>query len=308
MSASSLAGTFHFQYEYMYKSLHYEQPPAGVEPFSAALFKPEGQDQREFYVSGVLPDSRLLSFVDESGAKLSTDQIIITKPLANKLKVQPGDSVTLVRKLDGTAFSLTIDRIADTYAGKYIFMPLERYNETFGFPQGSYLGLWSPTSLDIPESQLYSKKSIEETLAALKDSMATIQAMIVAYAVVAFLIGVIVIYLVTAMVVEENKTSISLMKIFGYRKKEVNALVLDSSTIVVVIGYILGVPLILGSIGGLLQALDNSVGITLPVRINPLYILVGFVVVMVSYELSKWMCRKKVDAVPMSEALKLGME
>ena len=83
---------------------------------------------------------------------------------------------------------------------------------------------------------------------------------------------------------------------------------LNSSTIVVVAGYLLGVPLILTSIRGLLQSLDASVGITLPVSINPLYILVGFVVVMLVFELSKLLSRKKVNAVSMSEALKLGME
>ena len=307
-SADSLAGTFHFQYEYIFNSLHDEQPPAGAEPFSAALFLPEGDDQRDYYVSGVMPDSALLSFVDESGAALRTDRVIITKPLANKLKIKEGDTVNLIRKLDERTFSVTIDHIADTYVGKYIFMPLAVYNETFELPEGSYLGLWSPDRLDIPPSQLYSQKSIDETIAALKESTGTIQVLIIEYSVIAFIIGLIVIYLVTSMIIEENKTSISLMKIFGYRKKEVNALVLNSSTIVVVIGYIIGIPLILASIGGLLQSLDNSVGITLPVKSNPLFVLIGFMVVMLSFELSKLLCRKKVDAVPMSEALKSGME
>lgn len=308
LSASSMTGTFHFQYEYQFNGLRDEQPPAGTEPFSATVFLPASDANRGFYVSGVRPDSKLLSFVDGSGRALSTDQVIITKPLADKLKVKPGDTVPLVRKLDGKPFSLKIDAVADTYVGKYIFMPLAAYNQTFGQPAGSYLGLWSPTQLAIPEDQLYSKKSIDETMAALKESTAPIQSMIISYSAVAFLIGLIVIYLVTSMLIEENKSSISLMKIFGYRKKEVNALVLDSSTIIVVLGYAIGVPLILASISGLLQSLDNSVGITLPVRINPLYILFGFIVVMLSYELSKRLCRKKVDAIPMSEALKSGME
>lgn len=46
----------------------------------------------------------------------------------------------------------------------------------------------------------------------------------------------------------------------------------------------------------------------MPVIIDPLYIGVGFVVVMFSYELSKLLCRKKVHAVSMSEALKAGTE
>lgn len=308
LGADSLAKTFHFQNEYIYKDLHYEQPPAGVEPFSPALFLPESGSQREFYVNGVLPESTLLSFVDKSGAPLSLNQVVITKPLADNLKLKAGDAVTVIRKLDEQKFTLTIDAIADSYVGKYIFMPLPEYNQTFGLPEGSYLGLWSPGPLNIPQEQLYSKKNTDETLAALKESMATVETMVVTYSTVAFIIGLIVIYLVTSMIIEENKTSISLLKIFGYRKKEVNALILNSSTIVVVIGYAIGVPMILATIGSLLQSLDNSVGITLPVVINPLYIAVGFLVVLLAFEASKLLCRKKVSAISMSEALKAGTE
>lgn len=305
---TNLTSAFHFQHEYIFTTPHFEQPPAGAQPFSPALFLPEGDELTSFYVAGVTPDSGVLTLVDESGAALSTNQVIMTRPLANRLKVKQGETVKLVRKLDGHPFSLKIDRIADTYVGKYIFMPLAAYNQQFGMPEGSYLGLWSSAPLDIQQEQLYSEKSIDDSVAALKETTMPVQIMVAGYSIVAFIIGVIVIYLVTSMIVEDNKITISLMKIFGYRKREVNSLVLNSSTIVVVIGYIIGVPLILATIGGLLQSLDNSIGLTLPVKISPIYILVGFIVVMVSYEMSKLMCRNKVDAVAMSEALKAGME
>jgi len=307
-TTTNLTGTYHFQFEYFFKAPRSDPYPPGVEPFAADLFLSETDENLSFYVSGVLPDSKLLSFVDKSGASLSTDQVIITRPLAERLKVKSGDTLNVLRKLDGQAFSLKIDSLADTYVGKYIFMPLADYNAQFGLPEGSYLGLWSPTALEIPQDQLYWRKSIDESIAAINALTEPIQTMIVMYSTVAFFIGLIVIYLVTSMIIEENRASISLLKIFGYRKKEVNSLVLNSSTIVVVAGYLLGVPLILASIRGLLQSLDSSVGITLPVSINPLYILIGFVVVMLVFELSKLLSRKKVDAIPMSEALKASME
>jgi putative ABC transport system permease protein len=308
LTDTGITGTLKFQYEYKYKSLQAETPPAGTEPFSATLFLPEGGEGKDFYVCGIMPDSKMISLVDESGAPLSADQVSITKPLADKLKLKRGDTVNIVRKQDGKIFSVKIESIADTYIGKYIFMPLETFNEKFDLPQGSYLGIWSKTALDIPQSQLYSTKSIDESVAAVKDSSVPIQSMIFMYSLMAFIIGMIVIYLVTAMIIEENRNSISLLKIFGYRKKEVDSLILNSSMIVVVIGYIIGIPMILAAMEGLLQMVDDSVGLTLPLRINPLYIIVSFVVVMFIHELSKLMCRKKVNAVPMNEALKSGME
>lgn len=59
--------------------------------------------------------------------------------------------------------------------------------------------------------------------------------------------------------------------------------------------------------GGLMKAIESSVAFSMPMTIDPLYIGVGFVVVMLSYG-SKLLFRKKVNAVSMSEALKAGTE
>lgn len=98
------------------------------------------------------------------------------------------------------------------------------------------------------------------------------------------------------------------MKVFGYRKTEVRSLILNSSSIVVVFGYILGILLSFASVGGLLKALEDSLTFAMPVTIAPLYVIVGFIVIMLSYELTKLLCRRKVNAVSMSEALKAGTE
>lgn len=309
LSEGSLASVYPFEYEYKFDSLRYDPLPTGAEPGSAALFLRSGEEKRDFYICGIMPDSTMVTLADESGARLSTNQVIITKPLANQLKLKQGDAVNIVRKLDGRIFDLKIDSIADTYAGKFIFMPLAEYNEKFEMPTGSYTGAFSNVPLDIPENQSYSVITLDDKLAGVKEAIAPTQSMIGVLATIAFIIGMIVIYVVTSLIVEENKNIISLMKIFGYRKKEINSLILNSSTIVVVIGYIIGIPLTFSAIGVLTQSLENSVGLTLPpMRIDLPYILIGFVFVMFSYELSKLLCKKKVNAVSMSEALKAGME
>lgn len=305
----SVASVYNFKYEYKFNNLRYEPLPLGAEPGSASLFLPEGDEKRDFYVCGVTPDSDMLTLVDESGARLSTNQVIATKALAEQLKLKKGGIVNIVRKLDGRVFSVKIDSIADTYAGKFLFMPLAEYNAKFEMPEGSYNGAFSNVPLDIPEDQSYSVVTVDEKIAGLKEMMVPVQSMIGGLATVAFIIGMIVIYVVTSLIVEENKGTISLMKIFGYRKREINSLILNSSTIVVVIGYIVGLPLTLSAIGVLIQSLENSVGLMVPPqKIGLSYILIGFIVVMLSYELSKQLCKKKVNAVSMSEALKSGME
>lgn len=309
LSEGSVTSVYPFEYEYKFDNLRNKPLPSGAEPVSASLFLKPGDEKKDFYVCGIMPDSTMVTLADESGARLKTNQVIITKSLANQLKLKQGDTANIVRKIDGRIFTVKIDSIADTYAGKYIFMPLADYNKRFEMPEGSYTGAFSNVPLNIPENESYSVVTLEEKISGAKESMAPMQSMIGSLAAVAFAIGVIVIYAVTSLMVEENKNIISLMKIFGYRKKEINSLILNSSTIVVVIGYIIGIPLTLAAIGVLAKSLENSVGMSVPpMRIDLPYILIGFVIVMLSYELSKLMCKKKVNAVSMGEALKSGIE
>ena len=296
-----------YQYEYVFDSLRTKPVPANAEPFAVSKFLFPGNDNKVFHVAGYLPDSNISTIVDESGNKLRIDQVIITKPIADKLNVKPGDTITIIRKSDFQEFSLTVGSIADSL-NMTIMMPLAEYNEKFGMPEGSYNELFSNKPLDIPENEQYKMYSIEDKISAIQSLMAPLAAMVVFIAAIAFIIGIIIIYVVTSMIVEENKSTISLMKVFGYRKKEVNSLILNSSTIVVVIGYILGILLTFASVEGLLKALESSLTFAMPVTIDPLYVIFGFIVVMLSYELSKLLCKKKVNAVSMSEALKAGTE
>ena len=306
---TSLTGTYDYVYEYTFKSLRTEPAPAGAEPFSAALFEPQGDEETEFYVTGITPNTDTLTLKDESGSPLNTNQVIITKPLAQRLEVQPGDTVNLVRKADWREFTVKIDAVADTYAGKFVFMPLVDYNKTFGLPEESYNGAFSNLPLNIPENVSYSVVTMEEKVAAFEEAIKPVKSMVGFLSVIAFFVGMIVIYVVTSLIVEENRNTISLMKVFGYRKKEVNSLVLNSSTVVIVIGYIIGIPLTTSAVGVLAQSMEKSVGLALPpMGIDPLYLAAGFAIVLLSYELSRLLCRKKVNKVSMSEALKAGME
>lgn len=304
----NLTNTFKFQHEYVYNSLHEEQPPLNTEPFSASTFTLVSESKTAFTICGISPSTNYISLKDKTGASLSTDKVIITKPLAAKLKVIPGDTIQVINKLDSRKYAVTVASVAETYIGEYIFMPISQFNELLQFPAGSYIGLWSKVKLDIPERLLYSSQTVDDSIKALNASMQPLQVTIGVIAFMSFIIGLIVIYVVTSLTIEENKRNISLMKVFGYRRKEVNSLILDSSSMVIVLGYIIGIPLIMASMSVLFKSLTESIKLTLPVTLSYFYILIGFVVVYLTYELSKALSRRKIDRISMSDALKSGME
>jgi len=299
---------YNLKYEYVFTSVKTGVPPTGTEQFNAAYVSLVENDDTSFYVVGTLPDTERIRLKDSSGRPIKPEQNIVTLPLAQKLNLKPGDRVTVFNTEDGKERTFIVEQVADTYAGEFLFMPLDRFNTEFGLPTNAYIGIWSDEPLTFPQGEVQSTKSIDAIVAGFGHLIDQMGPMIYGLIFAAFIVGLIIIYIVTGLVVEESRANISLMKVFGYRKKEINRLILSSNTIIVILGYLLGIPALLGTVGALYNSLADTLQVVLPVKLNFWYMLLGFVIVMLTYEFAKLMCRKKVARIPMDEALKVGME
>jgi putative ABC transport system permease protein len=298
---------FKYKYQYVFNTVRQGIPEKG-ESFCESPFTLKSDNKANFAVYGVNSDSQYIYFKDKAGNTLIPDRIIITRSLADKYSIKVNDTIKIVNKLDSREYSIKVDSIAETYVGEYIYMPLEKFNEMLNYPAGSYMGLWSTDKLDIPEDQLYAAVTVDDMKNALNSMTQPLQAAIGIISFMAFIIGLIVIYVVTSLIIEENKDNISLMKVLGYRKKEVYSLILNSSSFIVVIGYILGVPLLLSSLSALFKSVTKDMTISFAVTLDYKYIFVGFVIIYLTYELSKILSRRKVNRISMAEALKSRME
>lgn len=300
--------TYRFEYEYAFKDIQHGKAPEGAEVFSAGRFYPENNEGIEFYITGVEPDSTILTLNSRAGSPLPNNQTNITKPLADRLGIKAGDSVSFVNKQDGKAYTFHIDAVADSYAGQFIFIPIDEFNAQLGFLENSYTGLWSTKKLDIPEELLSGTKSLSETVNAMDELLGPMISMVVAMTLIACVVGLIIIYLVTSLIIEENKNTISLFTIFGYRRREIRSLILSSSTFVILAGFIISIPVMAASMSAMYGYLGAMINLVLPTIISPLYVVVCFAAIMLTYQLSKLLCAKKVNTVSMSEALKAGTE
>ena len=299
---------YNLNYEYVFKSGKTGEPPAGTEQFGAAYVSLVNDDDVSFYITGVLPGTERIRLKDLSGQTLKPEQNTITAPMAQKLDVSVGDALTVFDTENGKEHSFIIEQVADTYAGDFLFMPLDRFNAEFGLPADAYTGIWSDEPMTFSRGEIQTTKSIDAIVAGFDSLINQMGPMIYGLISAAFIVGLIIIYIATGLVVDESRASISLMKVFGYRKKEINKLILNSNTVIVVLGYLLGVPALLGTVDIFYQSLTESLQLVLPVKLNVWYMLLGLIVVMVTYEFAKLMCRKKVARIPMNEALKAGAE
>ncbi|GFZ33443.1 permease [Clostridium zeae] len=299
--------TYKYQYQYLFNSLQNGKSD-NAEKFSISPFSLKSDKKHSFSLYGIEGDSQYISLKDSKGNKVDTNKVVFTKPLADNLKLKIGDKVKLINKLDSKEYDITVDSIADTYIGEYIYMPISNFNSMLGYPKESYMGLMSKEALNIPKEKLLSTATLDEIKNAFDALTKPMQAYVGAISFMAFIIGLIVIYVVTSLIIEENKENISLMKVLGYRKKEVYSLILNSSSFIVVLGYLIGIPLLLASVNEMISSATKSMNLAMPIRINYIYVLIGFIVIYLTYEVSKSVSRRKVNRISMTEALKSRVE
>lgn len=298
---------FKYNYQYVFNSVQHGKPSSG-EAFSEIPASLKSDSKLNFTIYGVSSDSRYITFKDKTGNTLKSDKVIITRPLADKLKIKSGDTINIVNRLDSREFGVTVDSIAESYVGQYIYVPIDKLNSLLQYPSDSYMGVWSSEKLDIPENKLLTTVTSEDMKKAFDSMTKPLQAVVGGVAFMSFIIGLLVIYVVTSLTIEENKENISLMKVLGYRKKEVYSLILNSSTLIVVIGYIIGVPLLISSLTAMFASITKDMSISLPVTIDYIYVVIGFVIIYLTYELSKFLSRRKINRISMAEALKSRSE
>ncbi len=302
--------TLNYNYEY---GLHVPQnsvPPAGGEAIAGRKFVPDLNPEQRFEIIGAVPNGRVVSLRDKSKKPIPLDdkKVVITKTMAAKYRLKPGDTLRFADIISDRELSIIITDIADTGLGDYIFVSLEHFDRLLGWESGAYNAIMSDAPLDIPPELVYKLTTPESLADSLADYMLLMNTVLYGIAVVAAVIAMIILYIIAAVSIDEQKGGIALMKVFGYKKGEVGALLTNSSRWLVLIGYAIGVPISYYAIGTALTFIFGLLNLTIEVRLDWYFILLGLVLIVGAFELSKKLCMRKIAAVPMSEALKAQKE
>src|SRR5690606_14540015 len=70
-----------FEYEYTFRDLQYGEAPDGAETFNAGKFYPENNEEIEFYITGIEPDSTLVIRSEEHTSELQSRENLVCRLL-----------------------------------------------------------------------------------------------------------------------------------------------------------------------------------------------------------------------------------
>ncbi|MDU6262857.1 MAG: FtsX-like permease family protein, partial [Clostridium perfringens] len=236
---------FSYNYEYILKQPTTDKAPKGSEEISGIRFAIDTTLKDKFELMGVSKNSDMVSLKNKDGSKISIDddKFIITSKMAKEYKLDVGDKLSFINMMDDKKYSVTITDIAKSNTGDYVFTSLDNFNKMMGLKKGEHSAIISKSPIKIDKDLLYMTNTPSNMKDMLADYMDLMETFIYAIAVVAFIIGIIIVYIIASISIDENKNNIALMKVFGYKKKEINSMMLNGSRIYVVIGYIIGVPI-----------------------------------------------------------------
>ncbi len=229
----------HYEYMYTYK-YPTENPPEGGEAAYAKTLKKEIYGYNwDVTVLGLSKNTKYFD-VDLKDGK---NRVAISSSFAEKYGYGVGDEIVLHDEENDIDYGFTVDSVTQYTPAFYVFMTIDDARELFGAGSNEYNVVFADKDLGVDPARLYAtttKADIKSAAGIFADQMRSMVVMIV---IISTLIFVVVMYLMMKVMIDRSAFSISLIKVFGFRTKEIRKLYLDGNFFIIAIGAAICLPL-----------------------------------------------------------------
>ena len=260
-----------YAYMYTYKYPTEDVPEGGTPAYVENLKKEAYGYNLDVTVLGIDDDNPYFPIATAD----KKNEIVISSAAAQKFGVKAGDKLVLSDEVNERDYAFTVKNIVNFTSGVYVFLNRDVMQELFDQEDDYYNVVFADHALDIDNGRLYatvSKENVEESSQIFTDMMGPMVVMLVA---ISALIFMIVMYLMMKVMIDRSAFSISLMKVFGYRRREIRRLYLDGNFYVILLGALLCVPLAKWSMDLVYPYCIANVAIGMDLKFTPqIYIMI----------------------------------
>lgn len=295
-----------YKYQYILNSMSKDNPYGGEELLVSSMEKKDGS---RITVMGTDKDNPYLNFNDEDGEKVNiSDGYYITSLMYMIYDWQAGDKITLYNPLSLEEKEIKIKGIIKNDMQKAIITSIDKAADISGLEKGTHNALISDAKLDIPSenvAQETRKTDLGDQIDTIMNQMGFMIYLLVGLGII---ICIAAIYVSVNMMVTENKNNISMLKVLGYRNRQIDKIVLNVNHIFLPIGILLSIPAAYGVANCFFKLFADIDGILVTTSISLKSYLLSFALTIASYVISVWFVRRKVKKVDMIECLKDNRE
>jgi len=295
-----------YEYQYVLNELIKENEYGGEPVLMSVL---ENKSGEQFSIVGTEDNNPYLELKDLEGKPISLEKgYYITSVMAMLQDLQAGDIFTVCNPLTLEEFEIKVEGIMDNDVQNAIFCDRENVAELLGIDAECGNVIMSDIALQIPEEkilQTIKKSDAKEQFQNMSNQMNVM---------IYFLIGmgaiicVAAIYVAVNMLVSENRSNISMLKVLGYQDVQINQIVLRVNHILLPIGFLASIWPVFASVNWFMVFLADFIGMFPKAYVAPKSFVYTAGLVCLSYFGSLLMLRRKVSKVDMLESLKGNRE
>ncbi|MBQ9123255.1 MAG: hypothetical protein IJY10_07170, partial [Lachnospiraceae bacterium] len=295
-----------YEYQYVLNELIVDNTYGGETVVMSAVENEKGE---QISLIGTSKDNLYLDLRDKEGTQVDIENgYYITNVIATLNGIEKGDEMILKNPLTLEEYRITVAGIIDNDMQNAIFTSKEKATKMLGIDAEASNVIMSDVSLDIPEEkiiQTIKKSDAKEQFQNMSNMMDVMIGFVIA---LGALICVASIYVAVNMLVTENRSNISMLKVLGYDDRKINRIVLSVNHILVPIGIGVSIPLVFGSANWFMAWLAEFIGVLPQAYIAPKSFVYTIILTCASYFGSLMLLRRKVSKVDMVESLKDNRE
>ena len=296
-----------FEHQYVLNRLQTENPYGGAELLVGAL---EDADGNSLTVIGTDEDNPYLTLKDASGADVALGGgYYLTSLASTVLGWEAGDTVTLRNPLTLAEKTVTLTGIVENDVQRAIFTTRENAEALTGLPEGSFNALVSAEPLtDLPASLVAQESARSDAREQVETMIAQMGSIIYVLVALGVLLCIAAIYVAVDMMVAESRSSISMLKVLGYRDRQIDRIVLDVHHLLLPFGIAISIPAVYASCREFWVMFTDYGVMRMHTYISPRSYGYAIGLTLLSYFGSLWLLRRKVKKVNMIESLKDNRE
>ncbi|MCI5726683.1 MAG: ABC transporter permease [Clostridium sp.] len=266
-------------------------------------------DNHNVVLSGLESDNKLYKLYNDDNEEITSklqDGVIVTESFKGILDKDIGDEITL--DLNGKKMTFSIVGVSEEYKDATVYMERETLSEIYtnGQSKDIFTGVYSEDKMD--ESKYSSIVTKNDILEQSKSMQGFLYVCIGVMLGVSILIAIIILFVLTSITIEDNYYNISLLKVMGYNKKEVNSMIINSYLAYAMIAYFIALPISVFGIDAFINYIGKGFDMVLPFKFELWQIFVGVASIIIIYFIGTINAKRKVNKISLQETLKAYRE
>lgn len=290
------------KFEYFYTLKYPEkEAPKGAEAAYAYTCKKETMGFNfDVTILGIDDDNKYFD-IKTTDSKVD---VVISSAFAEKFGLKEGDEFVVSDEEKELKYAFSVYEITSYSSGFYIFMDIDEMRDMMGESKDYYNVLISDKKLKIDGGRLYSITTRDDIVKGSEVFTELMMPMIYTLSFASAVIFCVVLYLMMKVMIDRSAQNISLIKVFGYRRKEIRKLYLDGNFYIIALGTLIVLPLSKIIMNKMFPFMIKNVSCGLNVKTPYVFYIATYFVILVLYFLINSFLVRRLDKFSPAEILK----